>query len=74
MSGCEKCWRDAHGDPYESVTSRYHELLAIRNCTPEEQAGPDAAPCVECGGRMVRHQWTGECMADGAHGFVKVHP
>ena len=68
MSACEKCWRDAHADPYaESVTSEYHRLLADRHgipCTAEEQAGPDATICDWCG-RRTRHQHTGECMACG---------
>lgn len=37
MSACEKCWRDARGDP-----DRYRELLEQRKsnpCSPEEQAG-----------------------------------
>jgi len=35
MSSCERCWRDADGDP-----DRYHELLAERKynpCSPEDQ-------------------------------------
>jgi len=60
MSACEKCWKDAGGDP-----DTYHELLELRRanpCTPEEQAGPDATKCNICN-RIVRHQVTGECMA-----------
>lgn len=60
MSSCEKCWRDAGGDPH-----RYADLLARRAeepCTPEEQAGPDATECPSCK-RRVLHQYTGECMA-----------
>ena len=59
MSSCEKCWRD------KGIGGDYHALLESRNdhpCTPEEQAGPDASECSLCG-RMVIHQYTGECMA-----------
>ena len=58
MSTCEKCWRDA------GLTGDYWSLLNERNknpCTPEEQAGPDAGKCPECG-RMTLHQLTGEPM------------
>ena len=62
MSACEKCWRDAGGDP-----DRYQELLKLRKwpdkaCTPNEQAGGiDAGYCESCGGRTV-HLYTHECM------------
>ncbi len=58
MSTCEKCWRDSRGG------ENYKELLELRKdnpCTPEEQAGPDAAQCPKCN-RMALHQHTGECM------------
>lgn len=70
MSACEKCWSDAHGDPYKSVAEEYERLIEERRdrpCTPEEQAGPDAKPCPQCGGRRVLHQHTGECMASISH-------
>jgi len=60
MSACEKCWADAGGDP-----DQYRQLLAardrVRNCTPEEQAGPSATECPECH-RLTLHQHTGEPM------------
>jgi hypothetical protein len=66
MSACEKCWADAGGDD-----EKYRRLLAERTgdlrCWPEQQAGPDAKPCPECRGRLVRHQHTGECMVNPAH-------
>lgn len=71
MSACERCWADAQGAgdaPHE-----YALLLVLRManpCTPEQQAGPDARPCADCGGRRVRHQITGECMANRSHGRV----
>ena len=64
MSSCEKCWRDACGDP-----DRYSVLMLERTenkCTPEEQAGPDRSECDKCG-RKTRHQYTRECMACGSH-------
>jgi hypothetical protein len=66
MSTCEKCWRDAHSNPYE-VSATYRALIDLRDaegrgCTPEEQAGPDATPRVSCGGRLTRHQYTKQCM------------
>ena len=57
MVSCEKCWRDAGGNPDE-----YHRLLAERDCTPEQQAGPEAKKCPECG-RIALHQHVGDCMA-----------
>lgn len=68
MSSCEKCWRDsmrAENSDGECGPTAYHRLLAERKgnpCTPEEQAGPDAARCPQCK-RMALHQYTGECMA-----------
>lgn len=65
MSSCEKCWADAYlmrsGEP-QAVT--YGRLVKERNCTPEQQAGPDATECSKCK-RRTRHQYTGECMACG---------
>ncbi len=61
MSACEKCWRDAHW-PGSDVAVEYAKLVAARICTPEEQAGPEATVCPNCGRRTL-HQWTGECMA-----------
>jgi hypothetical protein len=60
MSSCEKCWADAQG-PYGDVSEKYQRLVRERNCTPEEQAGPDAEKCPACG-RMTLHQHTGEPM------------
>jgi len=56
MASCEKCWRDAGGDAV-----RYEELVRSRQCTPEEQAGPDAGACPACYRRTL-HGFTGECM------------
>jgi hypothetical protein len=67
MPTCEKCWSDAHGDPYVGVPERYRELLAERHanpCTPEEQAGPAATECPMCH-RRTCHQHCGVCMACG---------
>lgn len=61
MSACEKCWRDAHY-PGADVAEAYGRLVESRNCSPEEQAGPEAKTCPSCSRRAL-HQWTGECMA-----------
>lgn len=60
MPACERCWRDAYGDP-----ERYRELLELRKddpCSPEAQAGPDAKKCPKCD-RWAIHQYAGVCMA-----------
>lgn len=59
MSSCERCWADASSA--EDKAERYRELLASRQCTPEQQAGPDAGKCPRCE-RMTVHQFTGEPM------------
>ena len=66
MSACEKCWADANHDSLGggSQTEAYHRLLRERQCTPEEQAGPDATVCPHCQTR-TRHQVTGQCMRCG---------
>ena len=68
MSSCEKCWHDSRWaarffdgigpDPYQKLL---HERVGEDECTPGEQAGPDAAECPECK-RKTLHQHTGECM------------
>jgi hypothetical protein len=71
VSSCEKCWRDAQGNPYKSVAEEYSRLVDERRahpCTPEEQAGEDAGVCPECF-RRAKHQHTGECMFCG-HGVM----
>jgi len=62
MSACERCWRDAHRDPYLDGVDEYRRLIATRDCTPEEQAGPDAGECPMCH-RDTIHQHTGMCMS-----------
>jgi len=59
MVSCEKCWRDAGGNPDE-----YQRLIKSRTCTPEEQAGLDATECPKCK-RMAVHESVGFCMACG---------
>ena len=60
-----KCWSDSRG--CDDSLDEYHRLLKSRTCTPEEQAGPDAAVCPATG-RKVHHQHTGECMAGACPG------
>ena len=59
MSACEKCWRDSRSADEPNV--EYVRLIESRQCTPEEQAGPDADECPVCE-RMTKHQHTGELM------------
>jgi len=59
MSSCEKCWKDAGGDP-----DKYHRLIQDRlnnPCTPEEQAGEFATICPNCQRKTI-HQYTQKCM------------
>lgn len=61
MSSCEKCYSDAW-----LMNRRYSDLVAEREasgniCTPEQQAGSNAAKCASCG-RMTVHQHTGQPM------------
>lgn len=70
MTSCEKCWIDAHGDADE-----YTELVRERNesgneCTPEEQAGPDAGWCPICNRRTV-HQVVERCMVKGCDAALR---
>jgi hypothetical protein len=54
MASCEKCWADSLG-PFGDQVDRYHRLIKERNCTPEEQAGPDAGWCDKCERKTI-HQ------------------
>jgi len=57
MSSCEKCWRDAGGDP-----DRYRDLVNKNNCTPHEQAGgQDAGLCPGCN-ELTVHLYTHRCV------------
>ena len=63
MSSCEKCWSEAH-DGSGDVAGRYAELIEARKdnqCTPEQQAGPDARECPRCSRKTI-HQWTAQPM------------
>ena len=59
MPSCEKCWRDANGDPEEY--SRLFDERSGTPCTPEEQAGPDAMKCEVCN-RFTVHQYAHVCV------------
>jgi hypothetical protein len=64
MSSCEKCWADSKTMTKftkESQVKKYRELIKSRNCTPEEQAGPNANECFLCK-RKTLHQYTNRCM------------
>lgn len=56
MVSCEKCWAQSFS------VEDYYELIKMSNCTPEEQAGPDATVCGDCGRKTV-HQHAHVCMA-----------
>lgn len=62
MASCEKCWRDAGGDPVlfaELVESR---TGTENECTPEQQAGgEDAKMCPTCDRKCV-HSICDICM------------
>jgi len=57
MATCERCWSLSLGS-----SERYARLLKEEDCTPEQQAGPDAKTCPECG-RCTLHQHVGCCMS-----------
>lgn len=65
MSSCERCWTDSMGEP-----TRYRELVKVRECTPEEQAGRLAKDCPQCGRRTI-HQYTGICMVGDCKTEIK---
>ncbi len=56
MASCERCWTLAGGN-----AEYYSYLIKTNNCTPEEQAGPDAKECPKCK-RKTMHQLCGICM------------
>lgn len=62
MASCEKCWsdsavaREVYGD-----SEAYRRLVSERQCSPEDQAGPDATMCPRCNRRTV-HQHAHVCM------------
>ena len=67
MPSCEKCWADAQvqSGPYFEAGD-YYKLVAQRdaegkNCTPEQQAGPNDSECKFCR-RMTLHQHCNVCM------------
>ena len=59
MSSCEKCWRDAEGD-----VDDYRARVKNCNCSPEDEAGPDATVCKACKRRTV-HQHSHLCQVPG---------
>ena len=67
MASCEKCWADSFTMTYgtgEDRIEKYQQLIKERNCTSEEQAGPDAGICHKCKRKTV-HQFVGVCMVPG---------
>lgn len=67
MASCEKCWADSFTMSFSTGKDRveiYQRLVKERNCTPEEQAGPDATICPKCKRKAV-HQIIKMCMNCG---------
>lgn len=73
MPSCEKCWSDSATErnfgPSRDVEDEgpYQRLVRERDaagegCTPEQQAGPDAAVCPRCQRKTV-HQHAKVCTA-----------
>ena len=67
MASCEKCWNDAytrtHTNPMKGQAGHYQDLINERKenqCTPEQQAGPDATICPSCK-RITMHQYAKIC-------------
>ena len=58
MASCEKCWSESEN------TDQYHELLKIRKCTPEEQAGEESGFCPVCERKTI-HQYAKSCVICG---------
>lgn len=64
---CEHCWSracNAHVLRGISIVKAYHALLNESECTPEQQAGPEALVCKACG-RTAVHPYTKNCRACG---------
>ncbi len=67
MSSCEKCWVEAGNNMTGDKAREYQRLIKIRDCTPEEQAGPDARPMKPEWARSIRDQ----CAEAGVPFFMK---
>ena len=59
---CERCWKLAGGN-----ATRYQQLLVKEHCTPEQQAGDEAATCPHCQ-RQTVHQYCRVCVICGRSG------
>lgn len=67
MASCERCWERSHVIARETgieQTEEYRRLVLVNDCTPEQQAGPEASECPKCQTRTV-HQHTHQCTACG---------
>ena len=67
MASCERCWADAFGMSFGTSKSQpeiYGELIKTRNCSAEQQAGPEAGICPKCKRKAV-HQAINQCMSCG---------
>ena len=68
MSSCERCWKEANGN-----ADRYHELLAINRCSPEEQAGENATECPRCDADGARRKMMSQFSIDELHEILDLH-
>jgi len=67
MVSCERCWERSHiiaREMGEEQTEAYRRLVRTKDCTPEQQAGPEAGECGKCKTHTV-HQHTRQCIACG---------
>ena len=71
MASCEKCWVDSRRRGVSYSTLLHERDADGETCTPEQQAGPDATKCPECGKQTV-HQYAKVCMACGTDFYVEI--
>lgn len=74
MPSCEKCWSDAGFKAWSSQGDKveiYGRLVKERDCTPEEQAGPDAEVCPECRRKTI-HQHVHYCLVCGKEKYETI--
>jgi ribosomal protein L37E len=65
MATCERCWAQSYGA--RDQAEEYRRLLLVNDCTPEQQAGPEATRCPKCE-TLTCHQHTGQCIVCGEGG------
>ena len=60
MPACEKCWSDSAPGEYNALVEKRSK--AGNECSPEEQAGPDAYVCPVCKRKTVHQYVPSYCM------------